>query len=244
MKILEILLPKRINDNSISPRTAAKIDYIQSRMSQYVDKIMDPNTTPKGREFLKSRLRDEYHELKKTFGSMHHVAESENEQYEVYDIKTGEKVSGPYSTAKRARLASDKKDIEYGAIRYSVRPVKKLSEAIQRIPLSDEDFDALKEMMCKPIPATIAPIYIQGLIIDDEFTDQIAALEEKDPGMDVRPFIVEWIDRVMPDQMFRFRDEFKVPAKEKGLYSVVHGYDPQSYKGTNDPITGDAFGSR
>jgi hypothetical protein len=244
MKILEILLPKTISDKSISPRTAAKIDYIQSRMSRYVDKIMDPNTTPNGKEFLKSRLRDEYQELKNTFRSMHHIAESDIEQYEVYDPKSGKKVSGPYATAKRARLARDKKDIEYGAVRYAIRPVKKLNEAIQRIPLSDEDFDALKEIMNRPIPATIAPIYIQELISDDEFTDQIAALEEKNPGIDVRPFIVEWIDRVMPDQIYRFRDEFKVPPREKGLYSVIHGYDPQSYKGTNDPITGDAYGSR
>ena len=242
MKVLEILLPKQYNDRSISPRAAAKIDSIQQRMTGYVDKIFDPKTTPQGREFLKSRLRDEYQELKQAFKGIHQVAESEDEQYEVYDRRTGEKVSGPYSNAKRARNVRDKKDIEHGAVRYGVRPVKKLSEAVHRIPLCDEDFDALKEMMCRPIPATIAPIYIQGLIIDDEFTDQIAALEEKDPGIDVRPFIVEWIDRVMPDQMYRFRDEFRVPAKEKGLYSVLHGYDPQSYKGTNDPITGNAFG--
>jgi hypothetical protein len=244
MKVLEILLPKQYTDRSISPKTAAKIDSIQQRINQYVDKIVDPKTTSQGREFLKSRLRDEYTELKTILGNIHYVAESDGEQYEVYDCKTSEKVSGPYATAKRARLVRDKKDLEYGAVRYGVRPVKKLNEAVHRIPLCDEDFDALKEMMCRPIPATIAPIYIQGLIIDDEFTDQIAALEQKDPGMDVRPFIVEWIDRVMPDQMYRFRDEFRVPDKEKGLYSVLHGYDPQSYKGTNDPITGDAFGSR
>lgn len=244
MKVLEILLPKQISDRSISPKTAEKIDSIQRRMDSYVDKIFDPNTTPQGREFLKSRLRDEYSDLKQVFKGIHVVAESDGEQYEVFDRKTGERVGGPYATAKRARGVADKKDLEYGAIRYGVRPIKKLAEAVHRIPLSNEDFDALKEMMCRPIPATIAPIYIENIISDDEFTVQLSALEEQDPGMDVRPFIVEWIDRVMPDQIYRFREEFVVPPRQRGLYSLIHGYDPKEYKSTNDPITGDAYGRR
>jgi hypothetical protein len=42
--------------------------------------------------------------------------------YNVIDNQTG-KIVGTYSTASRARNARDKKDLAYGAIRYSVRPV-------------------------------------------------------------------------------------------------------------------------
>lgn len=247
MKVLEILLPKSLRDKDLSPKKVERIGLIQQKMDQCVDKILDPATSRNGRDFLKQQLQTHYDEFKKEIGSLHSVAEdSENNsnQYEVYDHRTGERVSGPYSNAKRARTVREEKDLAHGAVRYGVRPVKKISEAVHRLPLSNNDFDALKEMMNKPIPATVASIFIQDLIVDDEFTDQLNALSEKNPGMDIRPFIVEWIDRVMPDQMYRFRQGFVVPDKEKGLYSVLHGYDPQAYKGTNDPITGNAFGRR
>jgi hypothetical protein len=247
MKMLEILLPKNLRDKDLSPRKAERIGLLQKKIDQCVDKILDPATSRNGKDFLKQQLQTHYDEFKKEIGSFHRVAEdSENNsnQYEVYDHRTGERVSGPYSNAKRARTAREKKDLAHGAVRYGVRPVKKISEAVHRLPLSNNDFDALKEMMNKPIPATIASIYIQDLIVDDEFTDQLNALSEENPGMDIRPFIVEWIDRVMPDQKFRFVNQFTHKDQREGKLSPIHGYDPQSYKGTNDPITGNAYGSR
>ena len=41
--------------------------------------------------------------------------------YQVIDTKTGD-VMGIYSSRKRASRKADKLDLEYGAIRYAVRP--------------------------------------------------------------------------------------------------------------------------
>lgn len=191
MKILEILLPRTLNDRSISPRNIQKIDALQKRMDGYVDKILDPKTSLQGKEFLKSRLRDDYYELRNTIGRVHAVA-----------------------------------------------------EAVHKLPLTNEDFELVQELMLRPIPAAIAPIYIQDIIIDDEFTDQINSIEESDPGRDVRPLIVEWFRRVMPDQMYRFNGEAQTMKQKMGMLSPLHGYDPHMYHGSNEPITGDAYGRR
>lgn len=250
MRIVEILLPKGASDRSLSPQVVRKIDALQRRMDTYVDKIMDPNTSQAGREFLKSRLRDDYYELKNAMPRLHAVAESELSvptavQYEVYDRQTKQRVGGPYATSKRARGVRDKKDNEYGGYRYGVRPVGEapLTEAVTKLPLTHDDFELVKKVMEKPIPATIAPIYIQGIIEDDELNDQLASLEDTDPGLDVRPIIVEWFKRVMPDQMYRFTGDLPDMAQKNGVLSPIHGYDSRMYKGTNDPITGDAYGS-
>lgn len=252
MRIVEILLPKGASDRSLSPHVIRKIDALQKRMDTYVDKIMDPNTSQAGREFLKSRLRDDYYELKNTMPHLHAVAEDELPaavpvQYEVYDRQTKQRVGGPYATAKRARNVRDKKDNEYGGYRYGVRPVGggvSLAEAVTKLPLTHDDFELVKKVMEKPIPATIAPIYIQGIIEDDELNDQLLSLEDTNPGLDVRPIIVEWFKRVMPDQMYRFTGDVPDMAQKNGVLSPIHGYDSKMYKGTNDPITGDAYGSR
>lgn len=44
-------------------------------------------------------------------------------KYQVIDHRT-QAVVGTYSTAKRARNVANKKDLEYGAIRYGVRRVE------------------------------------------------------------------------------------------------------------------------
>jgi hypothetical protein len=290
MKILEILLPKNVKDKDISPKHVQRIDLLQKRMDTYVDKIGDPATSSKGREFLKSKLKDDYDELRSviktaidehivkhgsgyrllshkgknlgTFSSKKDAAKHEGEveyfkshpkestevptqeTYEVYDTKTGQKVGGPYTSTSRARSAVDRLDNKYGGYRYKYRPVTKLNEAIRKLPLSNEDFELVQTIMNRPIPAAIAPIYIQEIIDDDEFNDQLLELENSNPGLDVRPLVVEWFRRVMPDQMFRFTDEHQTTRQKLGTLSPIHGYDPHMYKGSNDPITGDAYGSR
>lgn len=196
MRIVEILLPKGTRDRSLSPQHLQKIDMLQQRMDSYVDKIMDPKTSLQGKEFLKSRLRDDYYELKVLLPHIHQVAETS------------------------------------------------VMEAVRKLPLSNEDFDLVKKMMEKPIPAAVAPIYILEFIDDDEFNDQLLELENSNPGLDVRPLIVEWFRRVMPDQMHRFVGSDRSLNQQKGILSPIHGYDPRQYHGTNDPITGNAFGSR
>lgn len=194
MKVVEILLPvskKGALSREISPRTARQIDMLKKRMDSYADKIADPNTSSAGREFLKSKLKDDYDELKSLLPKFHAVA-----------------------------------------------------EAVHKLPLTIEDFNLLKELMEKPIPAAIAPIYIQEVIHDDELNDQILSLEDTQPGLDIRPLIAEWIDRVMPDQKYRFvGTDLHNHNRSEGLLSPIHGYDPHMYKGTNDPVTGNnAYG--
>jgi hypothetical protein len=248
MKILEILLPNSVSDRSLSPQAVRQIGLLQKRMDAYVDKIMDPKTTTAGKEFLKLRLKDDYHELRGLLPSTHIVAEADVDttQYEVFDHRTQRKVSGPYSTAKRARTARDKWDLKYGAARYGVRPATtpSLKEAVTKLPITPKDFELVKQIMERPIPAAIAPIYIQEIIEDDELNDQLATLEDSDPNRDVRPIIAEWFQRVMPDQMYRFTGNVASHQQKLGTLSPIHGYDPKHYKGTNDPITGNAYGRR
>ena len=103
--------------------------------------------------------------------------------------------------------------------------------------LTNEDFELVKEVMNKPIPAVIAPIYIMEIIDDDELNSQLLSLEETDPGRDVRPLIAEWFSRVMPDQMHRFGQEVASEKQKLGLVSPIHGYDPKMFKGGTDTGT-------
>lgn len=240
MKVIEIILPKTNSDKELSAPTAQKIDALKARMASYVDKILDPKTSSAGREFLKSRLRDDYHDLKGLMPSVHKISEN----FEVYNSKTGMKVGGPYQTASRARIARDKLDNKYGAYVHHVRPVKQattIAEAIQRLPLTEDDFELVKELLENPIPAIISDIYISEVISDDALTDDIKSISENDPSQDVRPLIAEWLKRTMPDQMYRFSDHYK-PTDRRGLLSPIHGYDPGVYHSDSEPVTGNAYG--
>jgi hypothetical protein len=259
MRILEILLPNGA-DRSISPKHIQQIDALQKRMDIYVDKIMDPKTSLQGKEFLKSRLRDDYHELKNTIAHVHEIAEEglppvepiqPTQAYEVVDSKTGKVMGKPYNSRSRARGRADKLDNDYGAYRYKVRRVGgpdlfegQLTEAVHKLPLTEEDFELVKALMSRPIPAVIAPIYVQEIINDDEFNDMLNEFAEMEPGMDIRPHVVEWMKRVMPDQMYRFTDSPQTEKQKLGQESVIHGYDPHMYHGSNEPITGNAYGRR
>jgi len=243
MRIVEILLPKGITDRGLSSQSFKTIDKLQSRMDRYVDKIchMAAGTA---RDFLKSKLKADYVSLKDIIQK---TSVTENElkdlgAYEVYDTRTEQKVSGPYSNLKRASHAADRLDLKFGASRYAYRPVKRLTEAVHKLPLTPKDFDLVKHLMERPIPAAVAPIYIMEIIEDDELNDQFRSLEESDPGRDVRPLIVDWFKRVMPDQMHRFGQETANDTLRKGTLSLIHGYDPKMYKGSNEPLTGDAYG--
>lgn len=249
MRILEILLPKGATDKGLSPQKTRQIDMLQTRMNGYMDKLSDPNTNAKAREFLKAKLQDDYTALKQHIDEIQHINEDDAVvvQYEVYDRRTGERVKGrgPYTNKNLARRARDKLDNEYGGYRYGVRPVGQKSdvlEAVHKIPLSDEDFDLVKHIMGRPIPAIAAPIFIAEFLDDDELNDQFKSLEDTNPAMDVRPLIVEWFKRVMPDQLHRFGQEVAGENQRKGLLSPIHGYDPKMYHGKNDISDGDVFG--
>lgn len=256
MRILEILLPKGIPDNSISAKQVQRIDALQKRMDSYVDKILDPKTSLQGKEFLKSRLRDDYYDLKDEIAHVHKVAEDLAQQiekpvqYEVYDRRTGLAVKGrgPYNTGRAARTVRDKLDNAYGGYRYGARPIEakdSITEAIRVLPVTNEDFDLVAELMEKPIPAAIAPIYISEIIDDDEFNALLNEFSDINPNMDVRPHIAEWFKRVMPDQMFRFGADRQTLKQKLGQTSVIHGYNDEYFRGgsmTGTGSPGNAFG--
>lgn len=245
MKIIEIIMPKNAQDKSLSAKHTQHIDVLQKRMDSYIDKICDPNTPNKGREFLKAKLRNDLTELATTFKKLAEESVPVSDQkYEVYDRKTGERVGGPYTTASRARNVRDKKDNDYGGYRYGVRPAKPLSEAVHKLPLANEDYDLLEEVMKTPIPAAVASIYIQDIIDDDELNDQLKELSNSKPAYDVRPIIAEWFKRVMPDQLYRFNDSGWTTQQKMGQLSPVHGFEPENYHGANNTITGNAYGRR
>lgn len=200
MRIIEILLPKVLKDKELSSATLSKIDLLQRRMDSYVDKIFSPNTSPAGKEFLKSRLRDDYYELKDLLRPLHRID----------------------------TVVENKKAI---------------SEAVHKLPLKEEDFELVKTLLEKPIPAVVAPIYISEVIDDDELNDQIRSFEETEPGRDIRPLVVEWLKRVMPDQMHRFGQEVADEYQRKGVLSPIHGYDPKQNRSRfTTPISGGAYG--
>ena len=93
--------------------------------------------------------------------------------------------------------------------------------------------------MERPIPAAVAGIYITEIIDDDELNDQFKSLEDTEPNRDVRPLIVEWFRRVMPDQMHRFGSQEVANDKvRKGILSPIHGYDSKEYSGSSFTSTG------
>lgn len=51
------------------------------------------------------------------------VATQQPRTYVIVDRHTGATIGKPYTNARRARSRADKLDNEYGAYRYSVRPV-------------------------------------------------------------------------------------------------------------------------
>ncbi len=117
-----------------------------------------------------------------------------------------------------------------------------LTEAIHELPVTDDDFKRLKLVLNHPIPATIAGMYLHNIINDDQLNAEIADLEQRDPGQDVRPLVVAWIKRVMPDQLYRFGQKPQDPTSKRGMLSPIHGYDPGVNKGTGTGSSGDAYG--
>lgn len=336
MRILELLLPHVNNDKDLSKNNTRYIDALRTRMNSYVDKISDPKTSIKSKEFLKTKLKDDYtryrsaltefskktNKLTELFSGNKNWewgVESKNEaiayfkindkfytfnayssnngvwDIEFYltqpptptDILTRHKygITGTGSSvtvlstivdimksfldryishisaltfsadepsrrklysAMITRLLPDW-DVKFKNNVFVVTPLYSqdvLTESVNKLPLTDDDFKTVKELMSSRIPAIVAHIYLQDVIDDDEFTSLIKELEEKDPDIDIRPFIVEWIKRVMPDQLYRFTGDTPTYKQKLGTLSPIHGYDTHMYRGTNEPITGNAYGSK
>jgi hypothetical protein len=130
---------------------------------------------------------------------------------------------------------------DYDEFKAAIKEIA-ITEAVNKLPLTDDDFEVVKKVMENPIPAAVASIYLMEIMDDDEFNDQIKTLEDTEPNRDIRPLVAAWFDRVMPDQMHRFGQPRASENERKGLLSPIHGYDPKMYKGSNEALTGNAFG--
>lgn len=122
------------------------------------------------------------------------------------------------------------------------KPSAKVMEAVHKVPLVEEDFESIKDILENPIPAVMARIVLDEFIIDDELSDMLESIEEMAPNRDIRPLVVEWIKRVMPDQLWRFGIGGKTNQERTGLMSPIHGYDPHMHKGQVTQSSGNAYG--
>lgn len=251
MRILEVIIASAKPDRSLLTQHKERIDFLQNRIIAYADKLKEPDTSNKARDFLKSKIADDKREIAHHVGKIKEESVDSSEpavEYVVYDPKTDKIVGGPYQTASRARAARDKKDMAYGAYRYSVRKINKNSgtgsavfESINRLPLAECDFDAIKGLLDKPVPVVLARIYLQDLIDDDDLNSQFDSLESDDPGQDIRHLIADWVKRVMPDQLHRFQARPDAVATA-GQLSPIHGYDSGSFNSNSETTVGNAFG--
>jgi len=160
----------------------------------------------------------------------------------LYVDKIGSMASGKARDFLKTKLKAD-----YIALKNIMRENSSIMEAIHKLPLTLEDYNMVKQLMGHPIPAIVAEVYVMEVIDDDELNDQFKILSETEPGRDIRPLIVEWMQRVMPDQMFRFGDEDAEDNEKitKGILSPIHGDDPKMFKGasfTGTESSGDAYG--
>jgi hypothetical protein len=161
---------------------------------------------------------------------------------DLYVDKICKMASGTARDFLKSKLKAD-----YTSLKDIIKKNSIVSESIHKLPLTPEDFDMVKRLMEKPIPAIVASIYVMEIIDDDELNDQFKSLEETDPARDVRPLVVDWLRRVMPDQMYRFSQDDSSENQRKGLLSPIHGYDEHSYNGGPDTGTessGNAYGRR
>jgi hypothetical protein len=148
----------------------------------------------------------------------------------------------PKTTPRGAEYLKTQIKDKYEQIRNLGPKVDIISEAVTKLPITNDDFDSLKKIMENPIPATLALAYICDIIEDDELTSQILSIEGTHPNRDVRPLIAGWIDRVMPDQKYRFTGEPRHLGPREGQVSVIHGYDPKSFRSEPKVVDGNAFG--
>lgn len=109
---------------------------------------------------------------------------------------------------------------------FTIKPTTVLSESVHTVPLTEDQFDELKERMSSPIPAELATIVLSDLLESDDLSDELFAIAEKNPNHDVRPVVANWLKLNMPSEMHRFNGQKDNEYLTYGLYSTLHGYTP------------------
>lgn len=95
-----------------------------------------------------------------------------------------------------------------------------LCEATHKLPQTKKEFEYLKSLFEKPLPAGIAISAIRKVIQDDSLEDVIGHIEE---SIDIRDLLAHWIKTNFP-ALIKRRDN---TIDDEGLYSVLHGYAPK-----------------
>lgn len=152
--------------------------------------------------------------------------------------------SGKLSPAGRDFLITKIKD-DLDELKTLVPRVDVVAESVNRVPLSNKDFEVFKELFDRPIPAAVARAYTHSIIDDDSLTDEFAILEETDPNRDIRPLLADWFQRVMPDQLYKITDNYPSEQQKRGVFSPIHGETTASpSRSMFGNSSGNAYGRR
>ena len=84
------------------------------------------------------------------------LSRNKNGQFELVDTKTGQIVGGPYSSLQRARAWRERRDQEYGAIRYKIREIDTGRSRLSRNSQTANQSTAAQraeEIISKPVAA-------------------------------------------------------------------------------------------
>lgn len=103
-----------------------------------------------------------------------------------------------------------------------------LNESVHTIPLTEKQFDELKERMSIPIPAEIAMIALSDILESDDLSADFISTSQRNPNQDVRPIVANWLKLNMPTEMHRFNGVEDQEYLQYGLYSTLHGYPPKN----------------
>jgi len=77
-------------------------------------------------------------------------------------------------------------------------------ESVHKIPMSDSELEELKHRLDGPIPAEIATIILDDILMSDELTDEYQQVAQRNPNQDVRPIVIKWLELNMPSQISKF----------------------------------------
>jgi hypothetical protein len=132
-------------------------------------------------------------------------------------------ISDPSTPKAKKGLLQKALRKDYTELKATIESINeiKVMEAVHKLPISNEDFDLVEKIMSRPIPACVAEIFLQDIIRDDAFSDELRILEDTEPNRDVRPMVAEWFKRVMPDQMYRFTDNTQSKTEREGILSPI-----------------------
>jgi len=118
------------------------------------------------------------------------------------------RISGYSDKLKSNKLKPRERNFYQKNLNNDLKTVKDISEnlteAIHTIPLSNSEFEELKLRLNNPVPAEIASVILDGILVTDDLDAEFQAAAKQDPNHDCRSIIINWLNLYMPDQMSKF----------------------------------------